>query len=123
MRLWHQLLLPILPYPQLYGQHRECCALRGRGWGRKHSTVNYVFEYGEEFLVAYHFIIRINHTALIHLRHTLKPLGQQTSWLNLSPNTTLRSVVIPYAFMLVLDMTLNCLHQVIFLQNPNANDL
>ncbi|WP_235838937.1 pyrimidine dimer DNA glycosylase/endonuclease V [Desulfosporosinus metallidurans] len=45
MRLWHQDLLPILPRAQILGQHRECCALRGKGWGRKHSTVDYVFSH------------------------------------------------------------------------------
>ena len=39
MRLWHQDLIPKLPRPQLLGQHRECCALRGNGWGKKHATV------------------------------------------------------------------------------------
>ena len=29
MRLWHEALIPQLPRPQLLGQHRECCALRG----------------------------------------------------------------------------------------------
>ena len=33
MRLWHEVLLPLLPRQQLLDQHRECCALRGRGWG------------------------------------------------------------------------------------------
>ncbi len=39
MRLWHETLISQLPRPQLLGQHRECCALRGNGWGRKHATV------------------------------------------------------------------------------------
>ena len=43
MRLWHQSLIPQLPRAQLLGQHRECAALRGNGWGRPHATVNYVF--------------------------------------------------------------------------------
>ena len=43
MRLWHQTLIPLLPRGQLLGQHRECAALRGAGWGRPHATVNYVF--------------------------------------------------------------------------------
>ena len=54
MRLWHQELIRYLPRQQLLGQHRECCALRGAGWGRKHSVVNYVFEHPHEWLVAYH---------------------------------------------------------------------
>jgi len=54
MRLWHESLLSKLPRNQLNGQHRECCALRGGGWNKKHSTVNYIFEYSIERLVAYH---------------------------------------------------------------------
>ena len=57
MRLWHQDLISKLPRQQLLGQHRECCALRGNGWGKKHSVVNYVFEYPMENLIAYHFLI------------------------------------------------------------------
>lgn len=58
MRLWHQFLIPHLPRQQLLGQHRECCALRGKGWGRNHSVVNYVFEHEPELLVAYHYLVR-----------------------------------------------------------------
>lgn len=54
MRLWHQELIPLLPRQQLLGQHRECCALRGNGWGRPHSVVNYVFNHPYEYLFAYH---------------------------------------------------------------------
>ena len=54
MRLWHEALLPLLPRQQLLGQHRECCALRGRGWGKPHSTVNYVFKHTRLDLVLYH---------------------------------------------------------------------
>jgi uncharacterized protein (TIGR02328 family) len=54
MRLWHEDLIPKLPRQQLLGQHRECCALRGNGWSKKHATVNYVFSHKLEFLVAYH---------------------------------------------------------------------
>ena len=57
MRLWHETLIPKLPRQQLLGQHRECCALRGRGWGRNHSIVNYVFEHEPERLVAYHYLV------------------------------------------------------------------
>ena len=57
MRLWHQDLIPYLPRQQLLGQHRECCALRGAGWGRKHSVVDYVFRYEPARLVAYHTLI------------------------------------------------------------------
>ena len=57
MRLWHQDLLPFLPRAQILGQHRECCALRGKGWGRKHSTVDYVFSHSVKRLVNYHFLV------------------------------------------------------------------
>ena len=57
MRLWHQSLISKLPRQQLLGQHRECCALRGRGWGRNHSVVNYVFEHEPEYLIAYHYLV------------------------------------------------------------------
>ena len=57
MRLWHQALIPLLPRQQLLGQHRECAALRGKGWGRKHATVDYVFTHIPERLVAYHYLV------------------------------------------------------------------
>ena len=57
MRLWHQKLIPYLPRQQLLGQHRECCALRGNGWGKKHSVVDYVFTHSPNRLVAYHHLI------------------------------------------------------------------
>ena len=55
MRLWHESLLSRLPRQQLLGQHRECAALRGAGWGRRHSVVNYVFAHSPALLVAYHW--------------------------------------------------------------------
>ncbi len=55
MRLWHELMIPLLPRAQLLGQHRECCALRGLGWGKKHAVVDYVFTHPPEWLAAYHF--------------------------------------------------------------------
>lgn len=57
MRLWHQTLIPHLPRQQLLGQHRECAALRGNGWGRAHATVNYVFTHSPYLLYAYHRLI------------------------------------------------------------------
>ena len=57
MRLWHQQLLPYLPRQQLLGQHRECCALRGKSWGKKHSVVDYVFTHDPAYLVAYHCLV------------------------------------------------------------------
>jgi uncharacterized protein (TIGR02328 family) len=54
MRLWHHKLIPVLPRQQLLGQHRELCALRGLSWGRKHSTVNYIFNHSWEYLFNFH---------------------------------------------------------------------
>ena len=54
MRLWHQFLIPFLDDKRLLGQHRECCALRGKGWGKKHSVVDYVFKYDLGRLYEYH---------------------------------------------------------------------
>jgi uncharacterized protein (TIGR02328 family) len=57
MRLWHEYLIPYLDNKRLIGQHRECCALRGKGWGRKHSVVNYVFEHHVALLIQYHSLV------------------------------------------------------------------
>ena len=57
MRLWHEELISKLPRQQLLGQHRECCALRGNGWGKRHATVDYVFEHKPFFLFKYHELI------------------------------------------------------------------
>ncbi len=57
MRLWHEDLIAKLPSQQLLGQHRECCALRGNGWGRKHATVDYVFTHSPYVLYQYHMLI------------------------------------------------------------------
>lgn len=57
MRLWHQSLIPYLDRQRLLGQHRELAALRGKGWGKKHATVDYVFKYSTERLVAYHYLV------------------------------------------------------------------
>lgn len=54
MRLWHEDLIGRLPRAQLLGQHRECAALRGGGWGKKHSVVDYVFEESPFKLYLYH---------------------------------------------------------------------
>ena len=57
MRLWHEKIIPLLPKNQLLGQHRECCALRGNGWKKKHKTVDYVFSYSPYFLFRYHLLV------------------------------------------------------------------
>jgi len=57
MRLWHEKIIHLLPKNQLLGQHRECCALRGKGWKKKHKTVDYVFSYSPYLLFRYHLLV------------------------------------------------------------------
>ena len=57
MRLWHEALLTKLPRQQLLGQHREVAALRGAGWGKKHATVDYVFDHSPYKLDQYHLLV------------------------------------------------------------------
>lgn len=57
MRLWHEYLIRDLPRKQLLGQHRECAALRGAGWGKKHATVDYVFSHSPYKLFQYHMLV------------------------------------------------------------------
>ena len=55
--MWHQLLIPYLDRQRLLGQHRELAALRGKGWGKKHAIVDYVFTHDPAWLVAYHKLV------------------------------------------------------------------
>ena len=57
MRLWHQALIHYLDNKRLLGQHRECCALRGKGWTKKHSTIDYIKKYGLDHLYQYHLLV------------------------------------------------------------------
>ena len=57
MRLWHEKIISLLPKSQLLGQHRQCCALRGNGWKKKHKTVDYVFSYSPYLLFRYHLLV------------------------------------------------------------------
>ena len=57
MRLWHELMIPYIDKSRLLSQHRECCALRGNGWDRKHSTVDYVFNHNPMKLYLYHLTV------------------------------------------------------------------
>lgn len=54
MRLWHEEMISVLPRQQLLSQHRESAALRGNGWKKKHSTVDYVFNHNPALLFLYH---------------------------------------------------------------------
>ena len=75
MRLWHESLISKLPQQQLCGQWRECIALLGNGWGRKHATVNYVFTHSESFLVG--FAIKVCYEMLARGYHPNPKLIRQ----------------------------------------------
>ncbi len=77
MRLWHEALISKLPRPQLLGQHRECCALRGNGWGKRHATVNYVFEHSPMMLVRYHRLIM---DEMKRRTYNVDPLWEEASY-------------------------------------------
>ena len=56
MRLWHSKLIPLLDNKRLADVHMSCCNLRGKGWGKKNVSINYLYDdpLGEEALVVYH---------------------------------------------------------------------
>lgn len=99
MRLWHQKIIPLLDRQRLLGQHRECAALRGKGWGRKHATVDYVFTHDPNALVAYHYLIMDEMQARGYNPDPIwrnpawrgSTLGEQEEWATIeSVNTYLR---------------------------------
>jgi uncharacterized protein (TIGR02328 family) len=77
MRLWHIDLLPDLPRQQILGQHREVCALRGKGWGKKHSTVDYVFQYSYWKLFFYHLKVM---QEMEHRGYNPDPIWKNAYW-------------------------------------------
>ena len=90
MRLWHKELIPYLDRQRLLSQHRECAALRGKGWGKKHATVDYVFKYDPNRLVAYHYLIMDEmkrrgynpDSVWYNVNWRGKLLGEQEGWAN-----------------------------------------
>lgn len=56
MRLWHSKLIPLLDNKRLSDVHMSCCNLRGKGWGKKNVSINYLYDdpLGEEALAVYH---------------------------------------------------------------------
>ena len=57
MRLWHQDLIRKLDRQRLLAQHRELCALRGNGWTKKHSTVQYALNSSLMTLYTFHMLV------------------------------------------------------------------
>lgn len=56
MRLWHSKLIPFLDNRRLADVHMSCCNMRGKGWGKRNVSINYLYEdpLGEEALAVYH---------------------------------------------------------------------
>lgn len=73
MRLWHQDLVEHLSQQRILGQHRECCALRGKGWNKDHETVDYVFEHPMSSLVSYHWYV-------MHIGSNQHDINFNTAW-------------------------------------------
>ncbi|WP_367301182.1 TIGR02328 family protein [Leuconostoc carnosum] len=92
MRLWHENLIKQLPRQQLLGQHRECCALRGKGWGKPHATVNYVFDHSPFKLYQYHKLVM---TEMLSCDYQPNPLWLEPLYRgkHTLPYTTLESIV------------------------------
>lgn len=56
MRLWHSKLIPYLDGRRLCDLHMSCCNLRGKGWGKRNVSINYLYDdpLGEDALAVYH---------------------------------------------------------------------
>ena len=56
MRLWHSKLIPFLDNKRLCDVHMSCCNLRGKGWGKRNVSINYLYDdpLGEDALTVYH---------------------------------------------------------------------
>ena len=77
MRLWHEKLIPYLDRQRLLGQHRECAALRGKGWGKKHATVDYAFTHKPVDLIVYHYLVM---NEMEQRGYHPDPIWRQTNW-------------------------------------------
>ena len=61
MRLWHTLLIDVLPRAQLISQWRECAAIAGairRNGTPNHLLVNFVLDYDFDNFISYAGIVR-----------------------------------------------------------------
>lgn len=60
MRLWHYILIPVLPRQQLLGQWRECCLIAKNILEKgtpNHILVNPIMDYPIEQFIYYSFLI------------------------------------------------------------------
>ena len=108
MRLWHQSLIPYLDNKRLLSQHRECCALRGKGWGKKHSVVDYVFKYDLAHLYEYHIVVMNE----MYKRDYVPNI----QWFN----RTYRGKYLPSASLCEVGIFVSSLHNVVYNEHNNA---
>lgn len=76
MRLWHDMLIPILPNKMLISQWRECIAIK-RQWEKgtlKHRLVSYVMEHNKEHFMQY--------VAKIDVEMTIRRIKHQDKYYN-----------------------------------------
>lgn len=95
MRLWHYDLLDKLSKQRLMGQHREICALKGLGWNKKHSTIDYIKKYNFLMLHNYHkqvmgILINKYHVAIDITWYNEYYRGKRIGFVSKLPNNTNR---------------------------------
>ena len=58
MHLYHPTLINYLPSQLLITLHRDCCAIRGNGWGRGNGpSTRWIWMYPYSSLVQYHHLV------------------------------------------------------------------
>lgn len=57
MRLWHQKIIPYLNRQHILAQWREVVGILGNGWGKKHKTIDYAFQYSENRLITFALLV------------------------------------------------------------------
>ena len=58
MKLWHSYLIDALPGQLLKAQHRDCCAIRGKNWGKSKSPrMRWLWNYTAQSVEFYHLIV------------------------------------------------------------------
>lgn len=56
--IYHPKIIQYLPSPLLTNLHRNCCALRGKGWGRGNGpSTRWIWLYPYASLVQYHHLV------------------------------------------------------------------
>lgn len=85
MRLWHKLLIPVLPRQQLLGQWRECCAIARNIVEKEspnHILVNKIMDYSLEH---FHYYAGMIHDEMLN-RGYKADYSKFDKWLHLEEN-------------------------------------